>query len=255
MAGPCAGGGRRTRPVLSLLLHVAFLPTLPPPILPSLLPSPSPTLPRPWLPPHATTGWNLAVSRDTKPRQAHSCWATRHSELSANEYTNNWSRYQSPVSVALSRYSWVLVLWGLTRFYWPARLRTSPWIGRFAEEVDAVLGDCWETTSILIPVRPTLATGHSLRWLHCMCVCVSVCVCTYTRAPSRALRKVHGGWDRETIPFPFPTCLSPVPRESLFVKIHILGLWLGVKNPEVKKSCNSHLSYNILGDSLANEVK
>ena len=82
VAGPYAGGGRRTRPVLSLLLHLAFLPTLPPPILPSLLPPPSPTLPGLWLPAHATTCWNLAVSRDTKPRQAHSRWATRHSELS-----------------------------------------------------------------------------------------------------------------------------------------------------------------------------
>lgn len=59
----------------------------------------------------------------------------------------------------------------------------------------------------------------------------------------------------ETIPFPFPTCLSLVPSESLLIKIHILGHWLRVKNPEVKNSCNSHLSYNILGGTQANEAK
>lgn len=73
-----------------------------------------------------------------------------------------------------------------------------------------------------------------------MCLCVHACPFRwYIKAPYRMRH-----WSR-----------SPGPRESLLVKSHRRGLHLRVNNLEVKKSCNSHLSNNIRGNGLSNEVK
>ena len=150
--------------------------------LPSSLPfpllHPPSSLPRA-LTPHS---WNHMPCPWLSPGTWSLDSATRHSEISLQMNTPTTGLDTSPLWVLL----WVSIPESWSSGDWqdpvsrPVRLRTSPWTGRCAEEVDAVLGDGWETTSIFIPVRPTLIAGHSLRWLHCVCVCVCVCVCACT---------------------------------------------------------------------------